>query len=136
MPWGANVTTGWQPIAEQATKEKYDILLSATWYLDLVSYPEDGHSPDWTKYYNTNPSDFEVENDEQYNQVLGGEGAWWTEYIDSSGIVTRTYPRLSAMAERWWSPYEISNDIDDAWPRLDQFRCVMVNRRLPAEPIG
>ena len=53
-----------------------------------------------------------------------------------TGIVSRSYPRLSAMAERLWSPYETTNDLENAFPRLDQFRCIMVNRGIPAEPIG
>lgn len=136
MPWGNNITSGWEGIAERATQEGYQIILSSTWYLDLISYPyEGGHHMDWTKFYATNPTEF-TGSAGQKSAVLGGEGAWWTEYIDSSGVVSRTFPRLSAMAERWWSKYEDTNDVEDAFPRLDQFRCTMVNRKLPAEPIG
>lgn len=145
QPWGWNGTVdrfdkptcceGWKDIVKQATELNYDVVLSTNWYLDLIEYPKGGKSADWTKFYNNNPTDFEG-TEQQKSQVLGGEGAWWTEYIDSSGIVSRSYPRLSGIAERLWSDFEQTKDVDYAFPRLDQFRCRMVNRDIPAEPIG
>ena len=66
------------------------------------------------------------------SKVLGGEGAYWSEFVDSTGIVPQTFPRLSSIAERLWSRIEITGDIDEAWVRLDKFRCVLVNRGVPA----
>ena len=75
--------------------------------------------------------------------MLGGEGTYWTEYIDSSGIVSRTFPRMSAIAERLWSKNEGFTsvglrpfDTDDAFPRLNKFRCLMVKRGIAAEPLS
>ena len=137
MPWGPSdeVARFWRPVAENATAEGYQLIQSAGWYLDLIKYPEDGYSDDWRFFYENDPRDFDGTN-EQKELVLGGEGAWWTEYIDSTGVVTRTFPRVSAMAERLWSDPKMTSDFEDAFPRLDQFRCWMLNRGIPAEPIG
>jgi len=44
-----------------------------------------------------------------------GEGAYWSEFVDSTGIVPQTFPRLSSIAERLWSRIENTGDIDEAW---------------------
>ena len=64
--------------------------------------------------------------------VSRGEGAYWSEFVDSTGIVVQTFPRLSSIAERLWSRIEDTWDIDEAWVRLDKFRCVLINRGIPA----
>ena len=134
-PWGAHVFTGWQPKMKAATKAGYNTVLSTTWYLDLMYYPSTGHRLDWTKFYHTDPTDFNG-SEEEKARVLGGEGCYWTEYVDSSGVVHRTFPRLSAIAERLWSDIDATRDKEDAFPRLDKFRCDMISRGINAEPVA
>ena len=84
--WGADVEsdgTTWEPIMQKITSEGYQAILSTTWYLDLIKYPAGGKQADWTKYYATNPTNF---TGGDKSLVIGGEGAWWTEYIDSRGF--------------------------------------------------
>ena len=49
-----------------------------------------------------------------------------------NGIVPQTFPRISTIAERLWSEKVITSDLDEAWIRLDKFRCLLVNRGIPA----
>ena len=88
---------------------------------------------DWTRFYQTDPRNFNG-TEQQKDLVLGGEGAWWTEYIDSSGILSRSFPRLSAIAERLWSDYEKTKDLEPAYLRINKLRCLMIKRGIPAEP--
>jgi len=145
MPWGSGYPTGFENILDRATSEGYDVVLSSGWYLDLITYPSGGHGADWTTYYKINPLKFlegkPGNTDEQRKHLIGGEVAWWTEYIDSAGIIPRSFPRASAIAERLWTKWEDtsagqSNGVEDAFPRLDKFRCLMINRDINAEPIG
>ncbi|XP_055306307.1 chitooligosaccharidolytic beta-N-acetylglucosaminidase-like [Sitodiplosis mosellana] len=54
----------------------------------------------WDKVYENNFTYF----DERYrSQFLGGEAALWSEQIDHLTLDDRTWPRLSALAERLWT---------------------------------
>ncbi len=57
----------------------------------------------------------------------------WAEYVDSSNIIPRTWPRASAVAERLWSP-ETVNDQDEAAPRLQEHQCRMLARGYQVQP--
>ncbi len=48
----------------------------------------------------------------------------WGEYVVGEMIDSRTWPRLAAIAERFWSPAEVT-DVDDMYRRLE-----IVSRQL------
>ncbi|NQZ83399.1 MAG: family 20 glycosylhydrolase [Colwellia sp.] len=55
----------------------------------------------------------------EYQQnILGGEAALWSEMIDEDNIDLRTWPRLFAIAERFWSAKELT-DVEDMYERLN-----------------
>jgi|TARA_B110000208_G_scaffold24314_1_gene31168 hexosaminidase len=57
----------------------------------------------------------------------------WSEYVDASNFISRSWPRSAAVGERGWSSKTV-RDVDEARPRLHELRCKMLARGLPAEP--
>jgi hexosaminidase len=54
---------------------------------------------------------------EQAARILGGEACVWSEYIGPETIDSRIWPRLAAIAERFWSPRTVT-DVEDMYRRL------------------
>src|SRR5699024_11117523 len=67
--------------------------------------------------------------------VIGGQAKIWGEFVDETNILSRLWPRASAVAERLWSEAAQTKDIDTARLRLDNQRCRMKRRGIPAAPI-
>ncbi|XP_058473050.1 beta-hexosaminidase subunit beta isoform X2 [Solea solea] len=112
----------------KVTAAGYKTVLSAPWYLDLISYGQD-----WGRYYKAEPLDFNG-TDEQKKLVIGGEACLWGEYVDATNLTPRLWPRASAVGERLWSAMDVK-DLNDAFNRLSMHRCRMVERGIPAEPL-
>jgi hexosaminidase len=51
--------------------------------------------------------------------ILGGEAAMWSELVDANTIDSRIWPRTGAIAEKLWTPQELSTDIRDMYRRLE-----------------
>ena len=67
--------------------------------------------------------------------VTGVQVCLWSEFMDSTNLVARAWPRAAAVAERGWSTAG-TRDVADAQARLHEFRCKLLGRGLGAEPIG
>uniref|UniRef100_L7LXZ6 Beta-hexosaminidase n=1 Tax=Rhipicephalus pulchellus TaxID=72859 RepID=L7LXZ6_RHIPC len=120
--------TPWQTYARTIARKGYQMVVSACWYLNHIEY-----GPDWKDFYQCDPRGFNGSEQEK-NMVVGGEACMWTEYVDGTNLISRLWPRASAVAERLWSSADVNNT-DDATFRLDQQRCRMLRRGIPAQPI-
>lgn len=110
------------------TKSGYKAITSACWYLNMLSYGED-----WHKYYQCDPLNFNG-TDTQKALVMGGEGCMWGEWVDTTNLMSRTWPRAAVVAERLWSP-ATATDLVSMKSRLEVHRCRMLKRGLDANPI-
>jgi hexosaminidase len=94
----------------KAASRGYSGILSAPYYLDHID-PADQH-------YQADP--LPAGNGltaEEAARVLGGEACMWAEHITPETIDSRLWPRLAAVAERFWSPASV-RDVDDMYRRL------------------
>ncbi|XP_063065913.1 beta-hexosaminidase subunit beta isoform X2 [Engraulis encrasicolus] len=123
-----NGASGFGEELARVTAAGFNTLLSAPWYLDWISYGQD-----WEKYYKAEPQDFKG-TEQQKKLVIGGEACLWGEYVDATNLTPRLWPRASAVSERLWSDKSV-RDVNDAYIRLNQHRCRMIERGIPAEPL-
>jgi hexosaminidase len=92
--------------------------LSAGYYLDLIEPA--------SKHYLVDPLSKEADSltDEEQKRVLGGEACMWSEYVGPETVDSRIWPRAAAIAERFWSPRNVT-DLNSMYARLE-----VVNRSL------
>ncbi|XP_066134116.1 beta-hexosaminidase subunit alpha [Saccopteryx bilineata] len=127
--WRENIPVTYQKELALITAAGFRALLSAPWYLNRISY-----GPDWEDFYKVDPLSFEG-HPEQKALVIGGEACMWGEYVDSTNLVPRLWPRAGAVAERLWSS-EVVTDMDFASKRLAHFRCELLRRGVQAQPLS
>ena len=120
---------GYQDELSSVTAQGFDVILSAPWYLNYISYGQD-----WKNYYQVEPMDFSG-TETQKDHFVGCEACMWGEYVDDTNFLATTWPRAATVAERAWSNKN-TTDINDAQSRLDELRCRLINRGVPAEPIS
>lgn len=102
----------------EAARQGYQGILSAGYYLDLIQPA--------SKHYLIDPLGNEADSlsDAEKKRVLGGEACMWSEYVGPETVDSRVWPRAAAIAERFWSPANVT-DIDSMYTRLEA-----VNRSL------
>jgi hexosaminidase len=95
----------------EAARQGFTGILSAPYYLD--------HIKPATEFYLADPvpRTTDLLPDEQ-RLVLGGEACMWSEFVSHETTDSRLWPRLGAVAERLWSPQEVT-DVADMYRRLD-----------------
>jgi len=57
----------------------------------------------------------------QAANILGGEACMWTEMTDNVTSESRIFPRAAVVAEKLWSPKEVTTDLKDMYRRLIHF---------------
>jgi len=94
-----------------AVRQGYRGILSYGYYLDLM-WPASRH-------YAVDPLSDGAANltPEEKQRVLGGEACMWSEYVSPENIDSRIWPRAAAIAERLWSPQDIT-DVNSMYERL------------------
>lgn len=103
---------GQESLAE-AAKQGYRGLLSNGYYLDLM-WPA-------ARHYAVDPMSGAAASltPEEAKRILGGEACMWAEYITPETMDSRIWPRLAAVAERFWSPQGVK-DPGFMYQRLDE----------------
>jgi len=102
---------GPKSLADAASKG-HRALLSSGYYLDHLS-PASQH-------YGVDPLGGPAASltPDQMALILGGEACMWAEYVNSETVDSRIWPRMAAIAERFWSPKELT-DVDSMYTRME-----------------
>jgi len=101
----------------EAAKKGYNGILSAGYYIDLILPASQHYLSDPI------PADLSL-TPEEAKHILGGEATMWGEWVSPETIDSRIWPRTAAIAERLWSPRNVT-DIEDMYRRLS-----VVSRQL------
>ena len=94
----------------QGAEQGYAGLLSAPYYLNIQKTAEEMFLADPL------PASTKLNADQQ-NLILGGEACQWGEHIHAETVDSHVWPRLLAVAERFWSP-QSDRDVDDMYRRM------------------
>jgi len=94
-----------------AAKQGYRGILSFGYYVDLM-WPA-------SKHYAVDPMSDAAANlsPDEKKLILGGEACMWSEYVSPENIDSRIWPRTAAIAERLWSPQDVT-DVNSMYQRL------------------
>ena len=102
---------GPKSLAEGA-RQGFAGILSNGYYLDHLLPAE-------THYLNDPLPEGHGLSEAEAARVLGGEACMWAEYVGPETVDGRVWPRLAAIAERFWSPREV-RDVEDMYRRLER----------------
>jgi hexosaminidase len=86
----------------EAGRKGYRGILSSGYYLD--------HLLPTSTHYAVDPGDGD--------SILGGEACMWSEYVSPESVDSRIWPRMAAIAERFWSPREVK-DVGSMYARME-----------------
>jgi hexosaminidase len=93
-------------------RQGYSGILSNGYYLDYI-HPASRH-------YAVDPLPPNIALSEaEAARVLGGEACMWAEFVSPETIDSRIWPRMAAIAERFWSPRDVT-DVADMYRRLER----------------
>lgn len=90
--------------------------------LGLLSFPFRGRQTGGENMTGTKPPRVEQMKPltpEDKSRIIGAEAAMWTEVASALNIDSRIWPRTAAMAEKWWTPRELTTDAADMYRRLE-----------------
>ncbi|XP_041985085.1 beta-hexosaminidase subunit beta-like isoform X2 [Aricia agestis] len=110
-------------------KKGHKVLFSSSWYLDYLSVK-------WEELYEADPRQMvaDVASDVLVEGIVGGEACMWGEMVDDRNVMSRVWPRTSAVAERLWSKDIERSPGELTHRRLEEHTCRMIRRGIPAEP--
>jgi hexosaminidase len=96
----------------QAARQGFAGILSNGYYLDYM-WPA-------ARHYEVDPLGMAASglSDQEKERILGGEACMWGEFVTPENIDGRIWPRAAAIAERLWSPANVT-DSRDMYRRLE-----------------
>ena len=103
----------------EAAKLGHRGLLAYGYYLDLMWPAARHYAVDPMAMTMAKPGGAAVLTAEEQKRILGGEACMWSEFITPETIDSRLWPRLAAIAERFWSPQE-TRDNQSMYRRLGE----------------
>lgn len=94
-----------------AARQGYQGLLSSGYYLDLMEQA--------SEHYLVDPMAGNAASltPDQQKLILGGEACMWSEWVTPESVDSRIWPRMAAIAERFWSPQDV-HDVDSMYRRI------------------
>jgi len=95
-----------------AVKDGYNAVLSDGYYIDRMNSVESHYTVDPL------PQNHGLSKEET-DRILGAETTMWSELVTPLTIDSRIWPRVAAIAERYWSPSEVQ-DVASMYSRLEQ----------------
>ena len=109
----------------QAAREGYKGILSAGYYLDLMQPASQHYAIDPFVLPPVRQAQLEKQNKpipqelnaEEQKNILGGEAAMWEELATPENLDAKLWPRLAAIAERFWSAQSVT-DVNSMYARL------------------
>lgn len=75
----------------------------------------------------------------QRQMIVGGQACQWGENVDATNLFTTSWPDLTAVAERLWSPKAPQGGLDlldGRMHRLRVHRCRLLARGVPVGPMA
>ncbi|CAK1584912.1 unnamed protein product [Parnassius mnemosyne] len=121
------------------------VLFSSSWYLDHLG-------GEWDALYAADPRQMVRDatgSDALLPAIVGGEACMWGEMVDDRNVISRVWPRASAVAEKLWSAEEPAGAAGaggrrwrnsraspppEAYHRLEEHVCRMNRRGVAAQP--
>lgn len=96
----------------EAARQGYMGILSNGLYLD--------HILSAAQHYQVEPlsGDAADLSEDEEARILGGEACMWAEFVTPETIDSRIWPRAAAIAERFWSPQDMTDE-HDMYRRLE-----------------
>jgi hexosaminidase len=95
-----------------AASKGYRALLSSGYYLDHLQPAATHYAVDPWQGLAAAPDSPDAA------RILGGEACMWAEYVSSETVDSRVWPRMAAIAERFWSPRNVTA-ADSMYARLE-----------------
>ncbi|XP_075977690.1 beta-hexosaminidase subunit beta-like [Anticarsia gemmatalis] len=113
------------------------LIFSSAWYLDHLN-----SGGDWVDYYKADPRQMIPKSLSHFNlhDIVGGEACMWGEVVDDRNIISRVWPRTSAVAEKLWSAatprysYLYPYPPEHVFHRIEEHTCRMNRRGVTAQP--
>ncbi|XP_049877247.1 beta-hexosaminidase subunit beta-like [Pectinophora gossypiella] len=113
----------------RALMDNMQILVSADWYLDYLMN-------NFRALYESDPRTQvapRLLDQSLLQNIVGGEACMWSEKVDDRNVISRVWPRASAVAEVLWSKTNGSISYS-VLHRAEEHACRMIRRGVHAEP--